>query len=361
MIDSNRRIFLAIFLSLVIFFCIRYVSLNPAQFNPSNIYAGITQKTTEIKTNISSFKFPDLIKIFSFNIPNFSRLFTFNYSPVSNQPLQQYNNGAGNNGNSFTVPTQTYQPYQPPQGGQQFPTVAGGLVPTRYYFYPTSIVRPTTIIQPTSRPQPTTAPQPTAVPEAPPVTSNVRPGTTLEEIFQEVNKRICVPVALLRAIQEEETGTWLPYNTSSSTIKNYNEYGWWQTGAGDPCYGFGYNTATGIVPSDSVKAGIQCKNAVGGDDLKIMGILQVSQWEQDTTRKNTLAILPNNIDRRVMFDNAIIVASAIINQVVEPPCGEVWSDDVVHLAAEKHIGTGGCQQGSVNYCDDVVAHYKEYR
>lgn len=48
-----------------------------------------------------------------------------------------------------------------------------------------------------------------------------------------------------------------------------------------------------------------------------------------STGENTLAFLPNNIDRRVIFDNAIFFASAIINRVIEPDnCGNVWMDNV---------------------------------
>ena len=79
------------------------------------------------------------------------------------------------------------------------------------------------------------------------------------------------------AFKTEETGERFK-NDSASTIQTYNTFGWWKTGAGDPCYGFGYHSQTGIVPSDSVKAGTKCAGAVGNvSDLGIMGLIQISQ------------------------------------------------------------------------------------
>ena len=46
------------------------------------------------------------------------------------------------------------------------------------------------------------------------------------EIFQEVNKRACIPVPLLRAFQTVETGAWFNIDEPSSKIKIYNTYGW---------------------------------------------------------------------------------------------------------------------------------------
>lgn len=345
MIDSNRRIFLAIFLSLVIFFGIRYISLNPSVFSPGNIYAGVVQKTQEIK-----------VKIFSIRLPDFSKIFTLSFNPSSNETMKQWNNN--NQNNSFNLPTAA-QPIQPTSSPAN-PTeaVVYGPTPTSNPYTiltPTNYNRVPTGTRPTSRPQPTNSPAPK------PITSDKRPGNTLGEIFAEVSKRICVPPALLRAFQEEETGSWFHYDDNPGP---YNTYGWWKTGSGDPCVGFGYHTATGIVPSDSVKAGTQCKNPVGGTDIGIMGLIQISQQEEEVSRKNTIAFLPNSIDRRVIFDNALIFASITINRVVEPPCGEEWSDDVVRLAAEKHQGV--CQydygNGNVrNYCDDILSLYKKYR
>jgi len=183
----------------------------------------------------------------------------------------------------------------------------------------------------------------------------------LTEIFSEVGRRACFPTALLRAIQEKETGAWWGINTASSKVKIYNTYGWWINGTGDPCTGFGYHTQTGIIPQDSVNAGGRCRNAVGASgDIGVMGLLQVSEEEQTATRKYTVSILSKNIDRRVLFDNILIFAIATKNRVGNTPsdCNN-WPDDVVYEAAEKHIGVGSCS--AQNYCNEVVRLYKLYR
>jgi len=234
--------------------------------------------------------------------------------------------------------------------------------------------RPTTYVSPTQIPtptpytpratpsaKPTNTPKPTKVPPPPPITSDLRPGTTLKGVFEEVGKRACIPAALLQAFQTEESGAFFNPNNSSSIIKIYNTYGWWISGAGDPCFGLGYNTATGRVPDDSVNAGVRCRNGVGSYDLKIMGILQVSEEEQTLTRKYTKKILPNSIDRRVLFDNALIFAIATNNRIgVTPKSCTDWTDDEVQIAAEKHYG--GCYISATrNYCNEILRLYKQYR
>ena len=336
MTSSNSRIFLAIILSLLLFFGIKYLYTNPQVLRPDNIYASITQKTAEIKTKILSIKFP-----------NFSKLFTLNFNPSNNGTMEQGNNQSNN---SFTLPTVI----QPTTSNQQQPTIANRQPTTKYYPSPYNKPSPTRT--------PTAIPRPTATPAPPPITSNTRPGTSLREIFEEVNKRMCIPVALLMAFQTAETGAWFKINEPASIIKIYNTYGWWTTAAADPCKGFGYDAKTGYVPSDSYYAGRFCMITPGANP-GIMGLFAIDQWEQDTTRKNTVEFLPNNIDRRVIFDAAIIFASATINRVVEPECGEVWSDDVVNTAAAKHVsGQYPCQNTTCEkYSNDILSLYKKYR
>jgi len=229
---------------------------------------------------------------------------------------------------------------------------------------PTPKKSPTPI--PTKKPKPTKVPKPTATPKPEPITSDTRPGNSLSEIFDEVGKRACFPPALLMAFQQEETGAFFSAGNPSSVIKIYNTYGWWKTGAGDPCFGLGYHTQTGIVPGDSVGAGTQCRNAVGDPtDIGIMGVLQISEEEETVTRKYTKDILPKNIDRRVLFDNALIFAIATRNRVGSPPrdCNN-WPDDMVELAAEKHHGVCNYNYGNGNtgnYCTDILKLYKKYQ
>ena len=327
-----------------------------------HLYGRISTTPFVQKNLLSSLKFPTL---------DFTKLFTLQYNPGNNEaPLRP--SGSEGQAINFNLPTVSQNasptlPRQSPTGPSptKVPTVVPGQptytptpIPTRT---PTPKKTPTPTKNPTAtpRPQPTAIPQPTATPVPAPITSNTRPGTTLEEIFEEVNKRICVPVALLRAFQEEETGPWFNYYDNPVP---YNTYGWWKTSSADPCKGFGYDAKTGYVPADSYYANKFCMITPGANPGQ-MGLFSINQWEQDTTRKNTIAFLPNNIDRRVIFDNAMIFASATINRVVEPECGEVWPDDVVNTAAAKHVsGQYPCTNTTCEqYCNDVLSLYKKYR
>lgn len=325
--------------------------------------------TERAKNLLSNLKFPTL---------NLTKLFTLQFNPGNNEAVNQWNNESNN---SFNFPTNG--PIQPiptspavvlTKAGPsptKVPTVIPGQptytptpIPTRTPTpkkTPTPTKTPTKTPTTTPRPTATPKPQPTATPAPPPIMSDVRPGTTLEEIFEEVNKRICVPAALLRAFQEEETGPWFKYYDNPVP---YNTYGWWKTSSADPCKGFGYDAKTGYVPTDSYYAGRFCMITPGANP-GIMGLFAIDQWEQDTTRKNTIEFLPNNIDRRVIFDNAIIFASATINRVGNqaPACGEDWSDTVINIAAAKHVsGQYPCSNATCEkYCNDILSLYKQYR
>jgi len=312
----------------------------------------------DVKNLLTNIKFPSY---------NFGNLFTLNFDSSNNGKLREFNNSGGSV--DFTqispmpvLPTQYVAPTTIIKGsGNPTPTNRLYPVPTSNTGLmnqtPTSI--PTQI--PTKIPKPTKIQKPTATPVPPPITSYIRPGTTLRGVFEEVSKRVCMPTALLLAFQTEESGAFFNPNNPASTIKIYNTYGWWNTGAGDSCFGLGYNTSTGIVPADSNMAGTRCRNGVGGDDLKIMGLLQVSEEEQTLTRKYTIKTLPNNIDRRVIFDNALIFSIATNNRIgVTPKNCNDWTDNEVQIAAEKHYGS--CYISATrNYCNEVLKLYKQYR
>ena len=313
------------------------------------IYANFT----DVKNLLINFKLPSY---------NFGKLFTLNFdsqpqigseNPTPTNRLNPISSDSIQFNLSSPVPTQS---------GLGNPTPTSRLYPTPsdfIRFNPSPTKFPTKI--PTNKPKPTNTPKPTKTPTPPPITSDVRPGTTLSEIFQEVGKRACIPPALLRAIQEKETGAWWSFNSPSSKVKIYNTYGWWITGAGNPCTGFGYHTQTGVVPQDSVNAGYSCQNSVGASgDIKVMGLLQVSEEEQTLTRKYTKPFIPGNFDRRVIFDNALIFAIATKNRIGTTPksCTD-WPDEVVLTAAETHIGRGSCS--AQNYCKEVLRLYKLYR
>ena len=319
MITSNRRVFLAIFLSLAIFFGIKYISSNPQLIRPENIFA-----------KISSIKFPD-----------FSKLFTLNFNPSNNVAMKQFSNS----NNSFSL-SSVPQNASPTYEVKRLPTTS-----------PKPTLKP--YIKPINIPQPTEIPKPTS---PPPITSDIRPGTTLGEIFDNVSKRMCVPAALLRAFQEEETGPWFHFDENPVP---YNTYGWWTTTSPNPCYkGFGYDALTGYFPADSYDAGKFCMKTPGANP-GIMGLFAVDQLEQDASRKNTIAILPNNIDRRVIFDCAVIFASITINRVGNQAsdCGEDWSDTAVSMAAAKHVsGRYPCQNATCEkYVSDILSFYKKYK
>ena len=219
---------------------------------------------------------------------------------------------------------------------------------------------------PTKPPKPTKAPKPTKTPTPPPITTDLRPGTSLVEIFKEVNKRACFPTALLWAFKTEETGPRFK-NDSSSTIKIYNTYGWWITGAGNPCYGYGYYEQTGIVPSDSVNAGSSClSNPVGNpNDIKIMGLFQISEQEQGVAQKYISSTIPKN-DRRVLFDNSLMFAYITKSRVPGSPPSDCnsWPDDVIKMVAEKHHGVCVYDYGNGtkgDYCKEVLDLYKQYK
>ena len=265
-------------------------------------------------------------------------------------------NKLNNQNNSFNLPTSKISSFSPTLAPSNKPSatseVANGLSIT-----PKPTLFSTGFVNKTPTPKPTSKPKPTATPKLPAVTSAQRPGSTLTEIFNEVQKRECIPAALLYAFQTQETGPWWPFDSPSSKVKIYNKYGWWLDGTGSSCTGMGYHTQTGIVPADAVDAGTVCQNALGGYDQAIMGILQINQDEENAAKKYITNVIKGSIDRRVLFDNAVIFAIITKNRLGTPPsnCTD-WPDDAVREAAEKHYGSCGD-----NYCTNILKYYKQYK
>ena len=269
------------------------------------------------------------------------------------------------NGTSMTFETL-------PSATPGIPTSTPSLVPTSSSLYPSTgmptdgLIIPTTPLLPTAAPQPTKPPKATPTPAMPPVTTDVRPGTSIEEILRDVSKRMCIPYALLMAERMEEAGVYFN-GMSAKTTQYYNTYGWWQNAdKGEICYGLAYYTQTGIIPSDSTNAagsGI-CPHAPfgGGDvDQKIMGLFQVGEDEQNTAMKSIKPVLPGKVDRRILFDNAVIFAIITKNRAGKsstPSCTD-WPKDTVTTVAEKHYGT--CAYPGGNYCNEVWNYYQKYR
>ena len=320
----------------------------------------IQHLSTDISRLISSNKDSFLSSFESFRVPSVENV----PSPL---PTSQAPSGFGWDAAPTSQPeTPTIVPTSAPvQLNATSTPVPMQLIPTSIVRVPTIKPLATTAPKPSNTPKPTKIPKPTAFP---PINTDTRPGSTIAEIIQEAGLRACVPPALIMAIKTIETGERFK-NESAASIKIYNTYGWWKTGAGNPCYGYGYgyHTQTGIVPPDSVSAGTSCSRAVGSPtDIGIMGLMQVSEEEERVTRKYTTTFLPKNIDRRVLFDNILIFAIATKNRIgkVSTPSCTDWSDDAVKVAAEKHHGVCVYDYGTGNagnYCTKVLSLYKSFK
>lgn len=217
MITSNSRLFLAIILSLFLFFGIRHLYTNPQILNPENVLASITQKTAEIKTKIFSIRLPNLSNLFSlkFFLPS------DNIAPSQNkfgsgQAIKPYNN----NNNSLSFP----MVIQPTTSNQQQPTIANRQPTTKYYPSPYKIPisppRPTATPRPTAIPKPTETPKPTNIPLLKILPR--RPGNSFEEVISIVSPIMCVPKALLWGTLINEYGAWL--NKIEADWDNKNTY-----------------------------------------------------------------------------------------------------------------------------------------
>jgi hypothetical protein len=114
--------------------------------------------------------------------------------------------------------TEPTSPPEPPTSTPAyFPSGSPLPEPTSRGPRPTQSIPPTTAPKPTKTPKPTKVPKPTEI-VYPPITSDVRPGSSLEEIMRDVEKRACVPYKLLMAIRTKEGGNWFK-NMSAATTK----------------------------------------------------------------------------------------------------------------------------------------------
>lgn len=313
----------------------------------SDFTKSISNSKTSFLASIQSIKMPS----FQGNVP----ISTTEPTPPStqDQPMQGWDTVPTG------IPTSTPAVLPSPTSKTNTPTLPPNRQPTA-----TRPV-PTTAPQPTKAPTPTKVPKPTATPAPPPITTDLRPGSSIEEILREVSKRACIPYALLMATRTEESGAWMN-NMNASVTKYYNTYGWWKTaGKGEVCYALAYYTQSGKIPPDSTTAlqeGTTCNNGVqpGAYDQKIMGLMQMSEEEEKVTRKYTSPSLPKSIDRRVLFDNALIYAFATKNRLGSVPksCDD-WPEDAVKAVAEKHYGA--CAYPGGNYCNEIWNYYKKFQ
>jgi len=229
---------------------------------------------------------------------------------------------------------------------------------------PTHPTLPTTKPNPTKIPKPTKTPKPTATPAPPPITSDVRPGTSIDAILHDVANRMCIPYAFLMAERMEESGAWFN-NLSGTETTYYNTYGWWQNADhGEVCAGLAYYTQSGIIPSDStvaIQTGPTCNNGVqpGAYDQKIMGLFQIGEDEQNSASTKIKAVISGKVDRRVLFDDAVIFSLISISRAGDLPqtCTD-WPKNTVQTVAEKHYGA--CAYSGGNYCNEVWNYYQQY-
>jgi hypothetical protein len=331
-------------------YLMKYTQQSPQAFAPTiqiqGIAADFSKQLTDSKdtliSSIQSIRIPQLISL----------------TPSSNNEPTVAPEPTAGAGEWERLPTST--PAQP------FPTSPlPSLYPSSYpssypSAYPSIKVSPTTPpINPTNPPKPTTKPKPTAIPELPPITSDTRPGSSIEEILREVSKRACVPYALLMATRTMESGVWFK---NASMIKTWNTYGWWKgADKSTVCAGLAYYTQSGLIPADS--GGGSCTNGVqpGAYDQKIMGLMQMSEQEEQVTRPTTKKTLPGNIDRRVIFDNALIYAVATKGRAgnsPQPSCDD-WPQETVKLVAQKHYGA--CKYSGGDYCAEIWNLYKSFK
>jgi hypothetical protein len=331
--NHRIRIFFSLIVAFLVVFLYGKITSTP--------YVSPTQSNS-IKNMLSKLKFPRI---------NLTKLFTLRFNPGENEI-----NSPNQNVDFITPP-----PLPSPTPTSPPPATSGVVNRPSISAIPTAVnqYRPTTIPTkvPTKAPAPTKPPKPTPIPQAPAVNTEVRPGSTLKEIYEDVQDRMCIPAALLYAFQQAETGAWWPVNSASSKVKTYNKYGWWLDGSGSSCTGMGYHTQIGIVPSDAADAGTVCQKPIpSGADQAIMGLWQISKYEEDAAKKSIGKIIKGSIDRRVIFDNAVIFAIITKNRLGDPPknCSD-WPADAIKTAAEKHYGTCGD-----NYCNKVLNYYKQY-
>lgn len=358
MITSNRRIFLAITLSFLLFFGIKYLYTNPQILRPENIYAAVIQKpVAKIKTIISSIRLPDFT--------NFKKSFTLNFSNSQNS-LNSLNS-LNNQNHSFTLPTVI----QPTTSNQQQPTIANRYPTTKYY--PSPYNKPSPTRTPTAVPRPTAIPRPTAVPTpTPKPIGNVRPGNSLQEIAELAQKYSCTPAALILAVKSMETGESF-FNVDSTTFEKYNTYNWWNNvaSAQEICKGYGYNVTTGLIPPDSKFAGTRCQVALGDQSYtgKPMGIMGLSDFEANDSygqRIKNDAHVTTVLDRRVLFDAMIFAGYHFKNISLERSDNcDSWDLKYIAKTACKYLGrcsyqyqTGSSRSG--DYCSQVCEKYNQF-
>ena len=221
------------------------------------------------------------------------------------------------------------------------------------------------------------APSPVAV--AP--TSTLTPpyktaGENLEAVMTLSAQETCTPLAMIKAISRREApGVW---NYSETDFDFYNSYPWWtsetindslESDKTKVCSGYGYDTCSNLIPTDSKFAGTYCKsgpiNGICAAGANVMGPMQFEQgtWNGYKSEVETLLIQiasAREADRRVILDAFLAAGLKLHDNSGATNC-ENWTAAEIENAAKRYygkciytIGAGG------NYCQEVCDYYNEY-
>jgi len=335
--SSNLKTFLAIILSLVIFFGGKYALDNQEKiksFRPQDI----------------RFSMPKI------TLPNLSSLISLNFLKPNYVSQNPSNNNQNNSLNLETIIQPTVRTYEVPHGPTDRPVTPINKTPTKR-------------IIPTSPPRPTSTPKPTATPKL--KISEVRPGRSIQEMADMVQEYTCTPASLIMAAKSLETGSSF-LTANEATIEKYNTYDWWNNAgsAQEICDGYAYNVIKGTIPADSKFPGYQCKPPLGKQTYPyaIMGILPLDDAEQNAYIDDFQRVFETDlpVDRRVFFDAMMMVGFHFKNISLErgTDC-ENWDLKYITKVACKY--QGGCQftytTGSTrsgDYCFLLCEKYNEY-
>jgi hypothetical protein len=324
-------------------FLMGYVAYGTKPFvNTTLIAEEFRNLSQSLKTRISNFSAPLARLPQSNTTPD-------NNVPISVTPLPP--SGQRNSSGGIVLSTlPTSAPSLPP------PTVP---VPKRSD--PTlPLVTPTSKPKPTGIPKPTEKPLPTAEPTPVLPAGYVRPGKTIDEVFNIAAQKSCVPANLLKAFVAQEAPGVLTW--SDKSVELYNAYDWWHrvTEKKQVCSGYGWYPETGLIPDDSNFAGEKCKEGINGDTVsKSLGAGQMLEyyWNKTFKKKAETALGVESADRRVVLD-ALVGFGINIKEGTKNPGGcDDWEFKYIIKAA--CVNTGGGSAYSYYY-GIICRNYNKY-
>ncbi len=347
---SNLKVFLAIILSVILFFGGRYVIKKPEVFSVDSLIS----HGKIILSNLSNIKLP------SFKINSLLTLKQNKNNNLNNNQLQIQNND-----NYFILPTvntSTKSIYFLSSPTREIKKQTNTII-SRTKKQNNTIIFPTpaSYIYPTEKIKPNKIPKPTKDNSFPIDESLLRYGSNSEEVFQKASELTCVPKEVLKAISRIESGGFFD-NVSSKYFKLYNSYNWWNSEfLTDPkiaCSGYNFDTNTGLIPEDSKFAGYKCREG-SNSGLTTFGPMQISDyWLGKFKPKAAQLLKVDHVDQRVILD-AIVIAGLSINTNVKPSNCNSWTGWEVAKAACSYYGSCGFKDGSY-YCNTFCRNYKQF-